>query len=410
MSSIFIRNIGPLTNIGPIDLGRFNVIIGKQSSGKSTLMKILCFCQWLEKKIMTGNDKELIYNYTHYNRFLRELKQFHRFPDDYFVSQSEIVYIGESLKIALNGDKKNVQILRNNEFNHIRQNTKLCYIPSERNLVSAIKNIDRAYKSNDYDVLFNHIFEWSEAHEYYTEEHPIDLSIVGNMNYYYDPTLGDIVYLKDKQKKISPFYVSSGVQSVLPIIVMAQYFTGPIFTNIVNLSRNDITVLLDQLSRSAKDNPKEFKAILNKVALIYNYQNTKLFIEEPEQNLFPESQQALINFIVERINVATAQTGKPSSVTITTHSPYVITAFNVLLKAAFAKEKNAGETYKIVPKNAIIPFEDLCAYYIDERGVLSNIADKTLQMIGGAELDHASDIVEDKLSLLNDVIYGSSED
>jgi len=32
-----------------------------------------------------------------------------------------------------------------------------------------------------------------------------------------------------------------------------------------------------------------------------------------------------------------------------------------------------------------------------------------VQMIGGMELDHASDIVEDKLSLLNDVIYGQAE-
>ena len=63
MASIEIKNVGPLADTGQIDLGRFNVIIGKQSTGKSTFMKILCFCQWLEKKIMTGDDKQLIYNY-----------------------------------------------------------------------------------------------------------------------------------------------------------------------------------------------------------------------------------------------------------------------------------------------------------------------------------------------------------
>ena len=74
MASIEIKNVGPLADTGQIDLGRFNVIIGKQSTGKSTFMKILCFCQWLEKKIMTGDDKQLIYNYTHYHRFLKRIK------------------------------------------------------------------------------------------------------------------------------------------------------------------------------------------------------------------------------------------------------------------------------------------------------------------------------------------------
>lgn len=50
MASIQIKNVGPLIDTGQIDLGRFNVVIGKQSTGKSTFMKILCFCQWLEKR------------------------------------------------------------------------------------------------------------------------------------------------------------------------------------------------------------------------------------------------------------------------------------------------------------------------------------------------------------------------
>ena len=36
MASISIKNVGPLTDTGNIDLSRFNVIIGKQSTGKSS--------------------------------------------------------------------------------------------------------------------------------------------------------------------------------------------------------------------------------------------------------------------------------------------------------------------------------------------------------------------------------------
>lgn len=409
MASIEIKNVGPLADTGQIDLGRFNVIIGKQSTGKSTFMKILCFCQWLEKKIMTGDDKQLIYNYTHYHRFLKELRQFHRFPNHYFTPQSLISYSGEAVTIELQGNQ-NAKIDRKPDFENIRHNTKLSFIPSERNLATALKNVDRVYKSNELDVLFNHLFEWDEAKENYSEEQPIDLNVVGNMDYYYDSTQSaDVIRLKDKRKKISPFYVSSGVQSVLPIVVMTHYFTGPIFSRAVDLSKNDVTVLFRKLSQPAIKEGQDADSILNKIASIYNYQDTRLFIEEPEQNLFPESQQALINFIVESINAATRQTGKPSSVVITTHSPYIITAFNVLLKAARAEKIDADATYKVVPKNAIIPFSDIRAFYITDEGTLSDILDDEVQMIGGMELDHASDIVEDKLSLLNDVIYGRAE-
>ncbi len=410
MASISIKNVGPLIDTGQIDLGRFNVVIGKQSTGKSTFMKILCFCQWLEKKIMTGNDKELIYNFTHYARFLKVLSQFHRFPKGFFSSRSEIYYRGEAVTIELKGSK-NVKINRNSEFERVRHNTKLSFIPSERNLVSAIKNVDRAYKSNDIDVLFNHIFEWGEARDHYSEEHPVDLSIVGDMDYYYDNKQGaDTIRLKDKRQKISPFYASSGVQSVLPIVVMTDYFTDPIFSEGVDLSKNDVMEWFRRLAESTKEELPNFTTIADKVHKIYKYQNTRLFIEEPEQNLFPESQQALINHLVKRINQASRHTGKPSSVVLTTHSPYVITAFNVLLKAALAEKENAEETYRVIPKEAIIPFSEMRAYFISDVGTFENIMNNKVKMIGGEELDFASEVVEDKLSLLNDVIYGKGEE
>ena len=34
------------------------------------------------------------------------MKNFHRFPDDYFSQQSEIIYTGEALKIELYGSRK----------------------------------------------------------------------------------------------------------------------------------------------------------------------------------------------------------------------------------------------------------------------------------------------------------------
>ena len=206
MASIAIKNIGPLNDTGILPLSQFNIFIGKQSTGKSTLLKILCFCKWIEKRIMIKDEKTLS-NYTHYSRFLKELMQFHRINKNFFNPRSEIHFVGDCIAIDLVGNK-NVKITRLPNFTKVRHNTKLSFIPSERNLVSAIKNVDRTYRTNDFDVLFNHIFEWGEAKENYTEEHPIDLKIVESMDYYYDPDQGDVLRLKDRRLKFSPFYAS----------------------------------------------------------------------------------------------------------------------------------------------------------------------------------------------------------
>ena len=50
MAKLIIRNVGPIKDIN-IELNKINVIIGPQSSGKSTINKIACYCTWVEKKV-----------------------------------------------------------------------------------------------------------------------------------------------------------------------------------------------------------------------------------------------------------------------------------------------------------------------------------------------------------------------
>lgn len=405
MASILIKNVGPLKDTGIVELSQFNVLIGKQSSGKSTFMKILCFCQWLEKQIMTGNDKELVYNYTHYHHFVKDLMRFHRLNENFFSNRSEIHFKGEAITIDLIDIKKNARISRNPNFEDVRHNVKLCFIPSERNLVSAIRNIDRAYRTKDNDILFNHIFEWSDAKEYASEQKPIKLNVVGQMAYFYDAKNGkDWIKLNDQGRPISPFYASSGVQSVLPVVVMTEYFTSSELYDTVDTSKYDIAELFRKITGSINEKAT-IERLAEKVSRTFKYKNTKLFIEEPEQNLFPESQQALINYLVARINLATEHTKEQSSLTITTHSPYIITAFNVLIRAYQAAAIDSEKTDKIVPCNAHIPLKNITAYYIGTEGNFKNIIDNEIEMISGIELDNASEIVEKKLTLLNDVIY-----
>ena len=56
MATIHIKNVGPLKDTGKIALNSLMLVIGKQSYGKSTFMKVLCHCRWVEKTLMVDDD------------------------------------------------------------------------------------------------------------------------------------------------------------------------------------------------------------------------------------------------------------------------------------------------------------------------------------------------------------------
>lgn len=405
MATIQIKNIGPIADTGEVLLTPVMLIIGKQSSGKSTFLKILCFCRWIEKLIMVSNE-EVISQYTHNLKFLKNLKQFHRFNDAFFSPTSYVHYDGDAITITMEDAGKNVKILRKAEFEEIKYNTKLSFIPSERNLVSAIKNIDQSYRSAESDVLFNYIFEWGEAKDSYTSKHPKRLSFSDNMEYINEGG-NDLVRLIGKDKMIPSYYASSGVQSAMPLDVMVDYFTNLVGKN-ASVSKHDLAnTLLRYLSKDKELTHEMIKDISNKM----QYQSVQLFIEEPEQNLYPDSQKNLIINIVAALKNAMPKGTEQSILVMTTHSPYILSTLNVLIAEANAIEAmpESEEMKRIVDNACLLPSSAYSAYYITEEGRLMDVIDKEIAMISGNELDGVSDWVDDRIAQINDVRYGQEK-
>lgn len=411
MASIAVENIGPLKQTGQIDLKMVNLFIGKQSTGKSTLMKILCYCRWVEKKIMTGNDSVLS-AYTHNNKFLKELMLFYRFNESAFSENSCVIYQGDCVTIYWDGTRNNARIERLDHFEKERYNTKLCFIPSERNLLSAIRNLDRSYRTSDLDVLFNYILEWDETRDMYTRTEPKTLTVAPVMEYYFDREKNtDMIRLKATGKEFSTFYASSGIQSALPVEVLVDYICGMAGKS-APVTKDELYDLLKKfLQRTPAENDSAVSAEkMNDLPYhLINYQSVQLYIEELEQNLYPESQWELVRHIVSSIKKATETTAFNSMLTLTTHSPYVLTALNVLMLASRAFQKNQQATLNIIPPKYILPKNSYGAYYLTEQGDLENILDSDLGMISGMQLDGVSDRVDECIAELNAIIYGGEK-
>ena len=387
MASLHIKNFGPILDSTKIELTPLMVLIGRQSSGKSTFMKVLCFCRWVEKKIMVSTD-DIVSQYTHYNRFIKDLKSFHRLNDEYFRTDTELKYDGDVISIEYTGINGNAKIVRKKSFAEKRYNSKLCYIPAERNLVSAIQNVDKTYKATGRDVLFNFIYEWDEAKEPYTNEHPFKLAATGGFSYV--NKFGADMLVREDGSETPAFYASSGMQSVMPMDVMANYITDCVGKN-ASLSmreRNEI---------SETDNDYAVRRLF--------YQSAQLFIEEPEQNLYPESQKLVVMSIVRSLKKALENGSEQSLALVTTHSPYIMSVMNVLLLAAIVTEK--GLRQEVIDGDSVLPSSSISGYFIDENGIFQNILDAEVPMLSGNDLDGVSDWVDDSISKLNEVLFAT---
>ena len=387
MASLHIKNFGPISDSTKIALTPLMVLIGRQSSGKSTFMKILCFCRWVEKKIMASTD-DVMNQYTHYNRFIKDLKSFYRLNDEYFKVDTELIYDGDVISIEYKGINGNAKIVRKKSFAEKRYNSKLCYIPAERNLVSAIQNVDKTYRATGRDVLFNFIYEWDEAKEPYTKENPFKLAATGGFSYV--NMFGADVLMREDGSETPAFYASSGMQSVMPMDVMVNYITDCVGKDapLSMRERNEI---------SETDNGYACRRLF--------YQSAQLFIEEPEQNLYPESQKLVIMSIVRSLKKAQAKGSEQSLALVTTHSPYIMSVVNVLLAAAIVAEK--GLNQKGIDEDCILPSSSISGYFIDENGVFQNILDNEVPMLNGNDLDGVSDWVDDNISKLNEMLFAA---
>ncbi len=402
MPKIRIKNIGPIVDTGDIELSAVMLIVGKQSSGKSTFMKILCFCRWIEKRIMLDAEN-LLKKYTHYARFLKELKKFHRFDDAFFADNSYIYYEGDCLSIEMDGVKSNAKIRKNANFKTERYNTKISFVPSERNLVSVIQNIDKVYRSADYDAIFNYLLEYQEAKTDYDERHPLDIPFDDAMHYYYDKDSdSDKIVLENAGRTISPVYASSGIQSALPLTILVNYVTGQVGKK-PKSSLTDLTSLVAKLMLD--EDRKDISADdVKKVSKMYKYKFAQLYIEELEENLFPKSQFAMVKNIVGCIKKAYLETREKSYVVMTTHSPYVLTSLNVLMKVAMAKEKGVeGEIGDLAAY--AIPIDWFSAYCMTDEGKMESIVDEEYHFIIGDYLDSLSDEISVLSSELDEKIY-----
>lgn len=133
------------------------------------------------------------------------------------------------------------------------------------------------------------------------------------------------------------------------------------------------------------------------------------FIEEPEAHLFPDSQKLIVDLLGLLYNIDNRRLG----LFLTTHSPYILTAFNNIIQAdnTLLKIKSQPEVSKlkkklieVVPENLMISFDHVSSYYLFD-GKVIDLLDRENRIIDSNRIDEISNELENTFNKLLDIYF-----
>jgi hypothetical protein len=129
-----------------------------------------------------------------------------------------------------------------------------------------------------------------------------------------------------------------------------------------------------------------------------------MYIEEPEAHLFPHAQSMLIEYLASKLYVP-AKNGR--RMLITTHSPYVLSKINNLVKASIVAQGSNREQISrinsLIPRHSWVRREHMSAYAIIDKRLVPIVND--LGLIDAEYLDSVSEEIMSQFSTLLEIEY-----
>lgn len=377
MQEFVVQNFGPIVNAdkASLNIDKVTVFCGKQGAGKSSITKLISVFFWLEKSLIRGDvsEKEAIAKGSFKDKFCSYHNIQNYFKKDTYLrfkgSKLVFEYENEELKVT---DQKKVK-------NFARP--QVMYIPSERNLMTAIEDADKI--RNLPSSLSTLLSEYYRALK--SAQRPISLPIDGYKVSYDDST--KTAWLSDKNFKIRMTEAASGFQSMVPMLAVSRYLLNKIKSGKKGLqlgvaSEMERSTILDKAAKILNDRTLSEEDRNSRITqLLSNSFNSRLvnIVEEPEQNLYPDSQRDVL-FELLKINYEVAY----NQLVFTTHSPYMLNYLSLAVKAGILKEKlqrkpNRGDLLAkldpVVPRSSAVNPKGLNIYEITPEGEIRKLGD-----------------------------------
>ena len=422
MSRIKIKNFGPIRegfvdNDGWMDIEKVTVFIGDQGSGKSTVAKLISTFSWLEKSLHRGDIKVEQLNVSVFETLCKQQEL-----GEYFSENTLLCFEGDVFDFECDAKNKIFKGKAHHPKNDQYILPKIQYFSAARNLLTILYSIStQNIVDKDGNIIersSNIPFMVRDLNKEYLRalaelaKNGFSLPLNETSVYYQNHSTS----IKAKGKAISMSAASSGIQSITPLLLVSHFLSEEVTTNILdriqdiddsrkkqienNLAKGDASIVekYRQLCNFGKGIlAKEDAVLLTKKLKQYIPSSFINIVEEPEQNLFPTSQQEVTNSLLEYNNAV-----KENKLIISTHSPYILTSLN---NSIFAEEvfEKTGKEIVSYGKNRRVAYADVSAFKF-ENGKIISIKDEETRLINADAIDGCSAKINSDFDALLDML------
>lgn len=404
MIKLKIKNFGPIINGYEnlqtddfFDVSKCSVFIGEQGTGKSTIAKLISTLLWLEKDIVQKRRDFTQFKTEDFIKLCKNQK-----INGYFKTETYICY--QSYIFNFEYKESKFSITQKKDLSKYN-GKKIMYIPSERNLISVLEDVDEI--SGLPYTLQSTYEEFIKASKKLGEKKK-KLPLNG-FEYSYNKAI-NTGFIEDinNNSMVKLSASSSGLQSFAPLFLISDYLsksvTEDFFDKIANFSSKEkeyakelikshfpelfedkAEQVIEKFERAISvglnsDFTESEKIILmSHLSSILNICFANI-VEELEQNLYPSSQIEVTKFLISCLNENVR-----NSLLITTHSPFVLSTLNNLLYASKINSKQIENQYKIDAK--------FCSAFLVQNGNIIDIFDRENQMIDTTVIDDCATLL-----------------
>lgn len=289
-------------------MGKVNVIIGQQSSGKSCVLKTACYCAWVEKRLELTQNPELFDN----DSFIELLSGYYNMSG-YIQKETYIEYETDHLKFQYDGSKREFRMeWKANRWDYRRP--KVSYVPADRNLVAAIPSWSSVPLDEN---LLEFMANWDKARKYVG----VEKDILGlGISYEFDRQSNTDRIRLSNDCPLTLKESSSGIQSLIPMFVHLDYMTNGLYEDdgvkLTYEQKEERNALMEVLRDVT--NPAGAVKLFD---LYIRTDHSEIFLEEPENNLFPPTQCQLVDWLLDAVKA------HDDMLFVATHSPYILNQF-----------------------------------------------------------------------------------
>ncbi|MEZ4722083.1 MAG: AAA family ATPase [Flavobacteriales bacterium] len=378
MERLIIENFGGIANL-ELEISSVNILIGPQASGKSVSAKLLFFFKTffneIFKAIDAGDtkrdlDRKAIDRFVNY--FPRDSWPKNDFTLQYIIGN-------DWLSIS----KKSKSPLRFDYSSGIKTLTTKCrsIYRSEQNKIlkdpqkhfRAINNARNKYSN----LLHDHFHKYAAYTQFF---------IPAGRSFYANVQSGIFTFLSEN-KSLDPFLIDFGSfyesfkkfawrelkdnPTEADVIAFDQLINEILNGEYIREKEKDYLLHSDKRRvnlSNASSGQQETLPLLIILKTLHSIKTTSpgstLYIEEPEAHLFPTAQKRIVQLLARLVN----QEDGDFQLIITTHSPYILAAFNNLIEAGKLKSVNTvnkSKLFSIVPAEETLDPGNIRAYSLN---------------------------------------------